>query len=215
MASPPFSDAINRRLIDTDKIIAQARSERGPKFDAYLSLGYSGNDETLHNSYRNLQDRQIVSLSLRIPIIDWGRGKGKVTIAKYQKETEEGRIKRDIQDFEQNIKILVDQIQTQNGLMEIYRLSDSIAQNRYKIAFETFKMGQISVLDINAAQLEVDNSARNYINQKFISWLYYYQLRQVTLFDFIMRENIIDNLEKTEWTRKYLNKLLNNEEIKK
>ena len=211
----PFSDAIKRRLIDTDKIVAQARSERGPQLDAFLSLGYSGNDKTLPKSYRNLQNRQIISLGVRVPIQDWGRSKGKVIIAKYQKQTEEGRIKRDIQDFEENIKVLVDQIQAQNGLMEIYRLADSIAQNRYKIAFETFKMGKISVLDINAAQLEVDNSARSYINQIYVSWLCHSQLRQVTLFDFVNRKNIINTLEKTEWTEKFLQNLLNSEEIKK
>lgn len=207
----PFTEAINRRLIETDRLIAQARSERGPKLDAFVSLGYSGNATSLHGAYKNLQNRQIASLGVRVPILDWGKGKGKVVIAKYQKEVETGRIKRDVQNFEQDIKILVDKIQNQNRLLEMYKLADSIAQNRYKIAYETFVMGKINVLDINTAQLEEDNAKRNFINQIYFSWLYYYQLRQVSLYDFQAKRNIINNIEKTLWTEKYLNKLLNNE----
>lgn len=209
----PFTDEVSRRLIESDKIIAQARSQRGPKVDVYLSVGFSGNDKILTNAYKNLQDRQVLSLGINVPILDWGRGKGKVIIAKYQKEMESGRVKQDIQNFEQEIKILVNKIQTQNSLVEMYQLADSIAQNRYKIAHENFMMGNISVLDINAAQIEEDNAKRTFINQKYFSWLYYYKLRQVTLHDFTERRDLIDNIKRTQWTERYLNKLLNNDEI--
>ena len=93
----------------------------------------------------------------------------------------------------------------------MYKLADSIAQNRYKIAYETFVMGKINVLDINTAQIEEDNAKRNYINQVYYSWLYYYQLREVSLYDFINKKNIINNIIETKWTERYLNKLLNKE----
>ena len=135
----PFAESINRRLIDSDRLIALARSKKGPKLDVYASFGYSGNNSTISNAYKNLQNRQVASLGLRVPILDWGRGKGEVIIAEYQKEVEKGRIKQDVQHFEQDIKILVNKIQNQPRLVEMYKLADSIAQNRYKIAYETFQ----------------------------------------------------------------------------
>lgn len=207
----PFTEAINRRLIDAEKLIAQARSQRAPKLDFYVSLGYSGNDAGLSDAYKNLQNRQVATVGIRVPILDWGKGKGQVVIANYQKEVENGRIKQDIQSFEQDLKILIDKIQNQNRLTEMYKLADSIAQNRYKIAYETFVMGKINVLDINAAQLEEDNAKRNYINQIYFSWLYYYQLRQVSLYDFRTKKEIINSITESSWTEKYLSKLLNND----
>ena len=77
-------------------------------------------------------------------------------------------------------------------MTDIARLADTVSQQRYKTAFETFLMGKISVLDINSAQTERDNAKRNYISQLYSSWLYFYTLRQITLFDFERKENIIN-----------------------
>ncbi len=207
----PFFENVKRRTIDSDRQIAQARSQKGPKLDIYTSFGYSGNNNTFPSSYDNLQDRAVVSLGVRVPILDWGRGKGQVVIAEYQKEVESGRITQDVQNFEQDIKILVNQIQSQPQLVKMYKLADSIAQNRYKIAYETFVMGQINVLDINTAQIEEDNAKRNYINQLYYSWLYHFQLRGISLYDFASKQEIINHITETAWTEKYLNNLFNND----
>ncbi len=87
---------------------------------------------------------------------------------------------------------IVRQYQEQTRLTDIARLADTVSQQRYKTAFETFLMGKISVLDINSAQTERDNAKRNYISQLYSSWLYFYTLRQITLFDFERKENIIN-----------------------
>jgi hypothetical protein len=52
-------------------------------------------------------------------------------------------------------------------------------------------MGTINVLDINNAQIERDNARRKYINELYLSWLCYYNLRQITLYDFQKETNII------------------------
>jgi len=140
--------------------------------------------------HQNLQNRQIISLGLSIPILDWGKGKGRIQLAKSQADVEYNRIQQEVLDFEQNIVLAVQQYHDQQGLVSVYREADTVAQRRYKSIFETFVMGHISVLDINAAQTEKDQARRNYINQLYLSWLCFYNLRQITLFDFETRTNI-------------------------
>lgn len=188
----PFMENVKRRRIEVDKSIAQVRAERRPKIDAYFSLGYSGTNSSFAEAYQDLQNRQVVSVGVKVPILDWGKSKGKIEIAKYQKELEEGKIRSDISNFEQEVKILVNKILNQKKLIDIYKLADTIAQNRYKIAYETFIMGKISVLDINSAQIEKDNAKRNYLNQVYNFWLLYYQLRQLSLYDFIEKKSLIE-----------------------
>lgn len=59
------------------------------------------------------------------------------------------------------------------------------------MAFETFAMGQTTVLEINTAQTEEDEAKRRYINQLYYSWYYFYTLRRLSLYDFVGKQDII------------------------
>ena len=189
-ANNPITHNARRRLLEAQQMIAQARVNRGFQANIYASLGFTGSASSMSPAYRNLQNRQIVSVGVRIPILDWGKGKGRVELAKSQADVENNRVQQEMMDFEQSIMLAVQQYQDQQGLTAIYREADTVAQRRYKTTFDTFVMGQISVLDINAAQSEKDQAKRNYINQLYMSWLCFYNLRQITLFDFLTQTNI-------------------------
>ena len=143
-----------------------------------------------------MRNRESVSLGISIPLLNWGKGKGQVELARSQAEITRVQVEKEIQNFEQNVLTAVKQYQEQNRLNEIVRLADTVAQKRYKTAYETFVLGQISVLDLNAAQAEQDNARRTYISQLYSSWVYFYTLRKLTLFDFEKNEDIIYQQEK-------------------
>ena len=187
----PITYNTRRRLLEARQIIAQARANRGFQVDVYASIGFTGSNTKFAPSYRNLQDRQVASLGVTIPILDWGKGKGRVQVAKSQAEVTRHQVQQDNMDFEETIALAVQRYQDQAALTELYRSADTVAQRRYRTAFETFVMGQINVLDINAAQTEENTAKRNYINQLYYSWLYLYNLRQITLYDFGTRSHIV------------------------
>lgn len=195
-ANNPITHNTRRRLLEAQQIIAQAKVNRGFQANVYASVGFTGSAANISKSYQDLQNRQVVSLGVRVPILDWGKGKGRVQLAKSQAEVEKNRVQQENLDFDQNVVLAVQQYQDQQGLTAIYREADTVARRRYRTAFETFVMGQINVLDINAAQSEEDNAKRTYINQLYSSWLYFYNLRQITLFDFETGTNIVYDLMK-------------------
>jgi outer membrane protein TolC len=187
----PLSHTLNRRLMEAGMKIDQAKADRGFRADLYVSLGATGSDLTLPDSYRNLQNREIVSLGIRIPILDWGKGKGQIKLAESEQEVVKSQVEQTRLNFEQRIILLVMQFRDQTQLVNLAHHADSIAQLRYETAFQTFAFGTINVLDINAAQVERDNAKRKYVNELYLSWLSYYNIRQVTLFDFENHSNII------------------------
>lgn len=192
----PITHNTRRRLLEARQIIAQAKVNRGFQANVYASVGFTGSDTKFANAYQDLQNRQVVSLGIRVPILDWGKGRGRVELAKSQAEVEKNRVRQENLDFDQTVVLAVQQYQDQQGLTAIYREADTVARRRYRTAFETFVMGQINVLDINSAQSEEDNAKRNYINQLYSSWLYFYNLRQITLFDFESQTHIVYDLMK-------------------
>ncbi|MDR2774168.1 MAG: TolC family protein [Tannerella sp.] len=186
----PVTNNLNRRIMEAQMKIDQAKANRGFKADLFASLGTTGSDLTLPDSYRNLQNREMVSLGIRIPILDWGKGKGGVKLAESEKEVVARQVEQIQLNFEQSIVLSVSQFRNQAKRVSLAHHADSIAQLRYETAFQTFVMGTINVLDINSAQVERDNARRKYINELYLSWLCYYNLRQITLFDFINHTDI-------------------------
>lgn len=187
----PLTHTIRQRLLESQQNIAQARVDRGFKADLFASVGYTGSNSRFSQAYQNLENRQVVSLGVRIPILDWGKGKGKVRLAKSQQEVVKAQVEEEQLNLEQDVMVSVKQYTDQAKLLRISQKADEVAKSRYQTAYNIFVMGKINVLDINSAQSERDNARRNYINQLYMAWLSYYNLRQLTLFDFAKNEDIL------------------------
>lgn len=192
--NPTFRD-FKIRTLEAEANIAKAKREKDLDVQLYVSVGNTGSDRNYLNSYRNLKNRQIVELGISIPILDWGKRKGQVELAKSQSGLVKDRIAREENDFNERLRSLVDNIRDQPALIKLYQKADTIAQARYKIAFEKFALGNINIIDVNYAEQEKDDAKRNYINQLYLSWLYYYNLRYITLYDFDQEKDIelLDN----------------------
>lgn len=190
-ANNPFSNNVKRRLFEAEQLIAEARANRGFKADIYVSAGYTGTtSDQFSRSYSELQNRYLLSFGVSIPILDWGKGKGQVSRAQSQAEVVRSSIEKETLSYEQSIITAVRVLQNQPLLLEVYRSADSLSYNRYNKTIETFKIGNVSILDINAAKMERINAQRNYIAQLYEYWLHYYSLRQLTLFDFVTNKDI-------------------------
>lgn len=195
--NPTFQD-YKVRMLEAESAITKAKRERNPDVQLYVSIGNTGSDPNFIGAYGNLKNRQVVELGINIPILDWGKRKGKVELAKSQYALVQDRVTREENDFNEKIRALIDNINNQPTLVDLYQMADSIARQRYKIAFEKFALGSATVIDVNYAEQEKDNAKRNYINQLYLSWLYYYTLRYTTLYDFEHGEDIeLLNLKNT------------------
>jgi outer membrane protein TolC len=186
----PFLQEVQRRILTTQMQVAEAKAARGFKTDLFFSFGLTGSNNTFAGAYHNLNDLQVAKVGVRIPILDWGKGRSRVEQAKSQLEVEKGKVEQETQRFEENIFISVKQLMDQPRQLSLAQEADSVAQQRYKTSFETFIMGKINILDINDAQVSRDEAKRNYISQLYGSWLFYYNIRQITLFDFEKRGNL-------------------------
>ena len=49
---------------------------------------------------------------------------------------------------------------------------------------ETFLIGKISTLDLNDSRVKKDEARREYVNELYLFWNYYYQIRSLTLWDY-------------------------------
>ena len=137
-----------------------------------------------------------MQLGFSIPIIDWGKRRGKVKVAESNRQVVESRLRQETQNFNQDLFILVERFCNQQEQVRIADKASAIAQKRYNTNVETFLIGRISTLDLNDSQVKKDESRQQYINEMFKYWYYFYQLRSLTLWDYTHGTGIDADIEK-------------------
>ncbi|AMR33097.1 hypothetical protein A0256_17590 [Mucilaginibacter sp. PAMC 26640] len=176
--------AFKRRILEAKSNLESANRER---YSITLSavLGLSGSDADIYGIYSSSKGQQQLSLNLSIPIVDWGRNKGKRDLAlsnlkteQYNVELEQLAIVQEIVSLVQNTELISDNIQ-------IARQADSIANERYELAEQQFLIGRISLTDLHIALTEKDEAKRSFIKNLRLFWESYYHIRRLTLFDFV------------------------------
>ena len=180
----PEPDMYRRMRLESRSALAQARASRGLKADLYLQFGLSQTAGRLKDSWRSPLDQQYVSLSLVVPILDWGRGRGKVRVAKSNVALVETQTEQGMNDFELNVRKMVRQFNLQARQVEVAARTDDTARRRYEVALRLYLMGKSTVLDLNAATTEKDAARRNHIEAMKTYWTLYYGLRSMTQYDF-------------------------------
>ncbi len=161
----------------------------------YAQIGYTGTADKFGPAYDRLKDNQVVEVGFRIPLLDWGKRRGKVKVAESNRDVVESRLRQETMNFNQDIFILVERFNNQQQQLDISITADNIAQKRYDTNVETFLIGKISTLDLNDSQSKKDASRQDYINQLYAYWHYYYQLRSLTLWDFSSGKSIDADIE--------------------
>ena len=161
----------------------------------FAQIGYTGTADKFGPAYDNLKDNQVVEIGFRIPLLDWGKRRGKVKVAESNRDVVESRLRQETMNFNQDIFILVERFNNQQRQLDIAITADNIAQKRYDTNVETFLIGKISTLDLNDSQAKKDASRQAYINQLYTYWHYYYQLRSLTLWDFGAGKSIDADIE--------------------
>lgn len=186
-----FTQNVQKRMLEANRDVSQAKADRW-NAKLFVSFGMSGQEDTFSRAFNsnNWRSNQIVNVGIKIPILDWGKGKGKVKIAEAERDVENSRIEKEQMDFNQNVFLRVQNFNSQSKQLELAKETDKIAQQRYNTSIEAFVLGKIDVLNLNDSQSSKDEARRNYIEQMYQLWSYYYQIRSLTLYDFISNREI-------------------------
>lgn len=183
LANNQFAKNMVRRQLEADYEVAKAKGAQR-EINLFAQIGYTGTDKSFAGGYSNLKDNQVVEIGFQIPLVDWGRRKGLVKVAESNRKLVESQVRQENMNFNQNLFILVERYGNQLQQLETARRADEIAQKRYATNVETYLIGKISTLDLNDSRVKKDEARREYVNELFLFWNYYYQIRSLTLWDY-------------------------------
>jgi outer membrane protein len=179
-----------RRLINADRELAEAKNSTGLRTTLRGSFGLSNSAETFMGIYDQPEKDRMVRVSLSIPILDWGRSASTVKLAESERELTIYSVNRDIEEFDRAVIVQVEQFGLLRDQLETAEEADKVAENGYQIALRKFQNGELSITDLNIALQEREQAKRDYIRSIQSYWVAYYRLRMLTLYDFERGQNI-------------------------
>lgn len=187
---------LNRQLKEAQRSVAQAKSQRGLNATLSASFGLTQQAQRFGDVYNQPNDQQRVSISLNVPIIDWGLGRGTYKMAQSNQELIETTVEQERIDFEQNVFLQVMQFNMQDDQLRIAAKADTIAQRSYEVTKQRYLIGKVTVTDLNIADTDKDASRRDYISALRTYWTSFFTLRRISLFDFEAGKPLTDDFEK-------------------
>ena len=177
----PDPEQLRLNVVESESALSSARANRGLKADLYMQFGLSQKGSTLTEAYTRPLEQQYVSLSLSLPLLDWGRGKGQVRVAKSRLELTQTQSEQALQDFRLNVLKMVRQYNLQAYRVKVAYRTRELAMHRYDVARWLYIQGRTTLLEFNTSINEKDNALRAFISALQTYWSLYYGLRSLTL----------------------------------
>jgi outer membrane protein TolC len=173
-----------QQKLQQDQNVKRTRSETGLNTSLFAMYGRSKSSEEFTDVYGQPDKSQRFNVGISVPIVDWGRTKGRVSMAESNREVTLATIKQERIDFEMDIFQSVMEFNLQGSQVKNAAKADTVAQMGYDVTFQRFLIGKINVINLNIASTDQENARIAYLNRLRDYWTSYFRLRSLTLFDF-------------------------------
>lgn len=170
--------------LQADREFAQAKSEAGFALTLNANFGLNQTADDLTDLYSNAQNRQFFTLGFEVPIFNWGKQQAQVNAARNQQREVANSIQYQRRQFIQEVEYTVSQFLQLRGQVLLAAQADTIARRRYQVAQNRYLIGKIDITNLFIAQNEKDSARQNYIRALRAFWSGWYNLRQLTLYNF-------------------------------
>lgn len=188
LAATHNPDMLAYRQQELEAARREERIRRQSRFQAELNAGFGLNktSQNLGEAYSSpINQLQNVSLSLNVPILDWGRRKGQYKLAQASREVTEAETALARQELQREVMAMCRAFNRQREVVARAAEAASIARQRFQITRRRFLLGNIDLIKLRAATQAQRSARLAYIAELQQYWSFFYRLRQLTLYDFV------------------------------
>ncbi len=177
-------------LDNSERSLEFAKSRNS--FNASLNASYGLNQSASRfaDATRDLLDQEQFNLSFSVPIFQWGKSDSEIESALAQKKSSELALEKKKRELKIEIKYITLDFLNLRNRVAIDARSKEIAERRFEVAKNRYIIGKIDMNALFIAQREKDAALTRYIQTLKSFWSSYYNLRKLTMYDFIKNEPV-------------------------
>jgi outer membrane protein TolC len=181
-----------KEVLEAEMDVAKEKSDNRLKFDLIASFGLSQTADNITDAYLKPQNQEFVSLGVRVPIVQWGLGRGRIKQAQANAELVKSTIEQEKIDFNQNIYVKVAQFNLNRKQLKVSNRAKEVAAKRFEVSKQRYLLGITEVRDLLNAQQAKTSALISYINAYRDFWKSYYDIRKTTHYDFEAKTIIVN-----------------------
>ena len=167
------------------------------RFNANISLSYGLNQyaKTLREAYQHPDQRQSVSITLSIPIFQWGINRNKLKMAENDYESALLEQESTLDKFKEEIHDNVFNYNMSRELADVASRKYQLAGQQYSFAAARFRVGKIAAIELTNANKEYLQAKQNYLSVLSSLFVNYYKIRHLALYDFIEGKDMTEMIQ--------------------
>jgi outer membrane protein len=170
--------------VQAHRRVTEAKLNTGLGATVEASYGFNATGPAARSAYQDLQEARQFSLSVEIPLIQWGAHKEGVQAAEADREQIMNLNHAALAETAQDAHFAALQLSQARRNLVISAKADTVAGRRFEVAYNRYVVGRISVDNLYIAQAEKDQALTQFVQALRGYWVAHYDLRRATLFDF-------------------------------
>lgn len=164
--------------------ITEARLSQGIGATVQAAYGYNATGDELSNAYSDLLEARQFSLSLQLPLWQWGARKESVQAAEADRDRVASTARNTIKQTTQEAHFAALQLSQARRGLALSAKADTVGDKRFEVAYNRYLIGRITIDNLYLAQNEKDAARTQFVQALRNYWQAHYRLRRLTLYDF-------------------------------
>lgn len=192
----------NPKLLELKQNILEAeqsvdKTKKESRFDASInaSIGFNQVADNFGDVYHKPMQQDLVSLSVSIPLVDWGVRKGKYNMARNNLNVVKTSARQDEIALDEEVIMTVNDFNIQQNMIASAEEALELAVTAYSETRQRFIIGKADINSLTLSHNRQQTAQQNYIVALQNYWLNYYKIRKLTLHDFVTGISLADKFD--------------------
>ena len=186
---------LRQNVLEAEQEVDRTRKESRFNASINASIGFNQVAEDIGGAYRHPLQQDMVSVSVSIPLVDWGVRKGKYNMAKNNLNVVRISSRQSEISIEEEVIMTVNDFNVQQSLVQSAEEALDLAILAYEETRQRFIIGKADISSLTLSLNRQQEAQRNYISALQDYWLNYYKIRKLTLFDFASGFSLSDKFD--------------------
>lgn len=175
---------LRQEILEAEQQVDKTKKEAMFNASINASIGFNQVANKLKDAYRDPLQQDVVSVSVSIPLVDWGVRKGKYNIAKNNLNVTQISAKQEELTVEEDVIMTVGDFNIQQNQISSAEEALDLAIMAYNETKQRFMIGKADINSLTLSLNRQQEAQRNYILALQNYWLSYFKIRKLTLHDF-------------------------------
>lgn len=192
--NPTFLEQ-RQNILEAQQNVNRTRVESRLSASLNASIGFNQVAEKINLAYKNPLQQDLVSISISIPLIDWGVRKGKYNMAKNNLNVISIAAQQEEQKIEEDVVMTVNDFNIQQRLVNSAEEALDLAEMAYDQTRQKFIIGKADINSLTLSHNRQQEAQKNYVSALQNYWTNYYKIRKLTLYDFSKGFSLSDEFD--------------------